>query len=357
MRIAFAIIIAFFIVLFSTPAFIRVAHIKNLFDDPNETRKLHKKSIPSMGGIMIFAGTLFAFLICMPAGDIGYIQYLIPGILVMFFIGIKDDIVGTAAVKKLIGHLIVAFIMTLMADIRITSLYGIFDVREIPDWASIALSIFTYVVVINSFNIIDGVDGLAGGIGCIASVAFGVWFLIVGSMVDAIIAFSLAGALLGFLRFNFHPASIFMGDSGSLTVGLIICVLAIRVIEYDFSALPQSVKFISKPIFAMAVLSYPLLDTLRIFIYRMIRGGSPFAADNNHIHHRLLKLGLNHAQTVGVIYLFNLILIAFTVFFTNSNTSLTFILLFLMVMLFMGILFLIPLKRSQQNTSDESSAP
>ena len=348
MRIAFAIMIAFFIVLLSTPAFIRVAHIKNLFDKPNESRKLHKKSIPSMGGIMIFAGTLFSFLICYPSENIGYIKYLIPSVLVMFFIGIKDDIIGTAAVKKLIGHLLVAFIMTLMADIRITSLYGIFEIREIPDWASIALTIFTYVVVVNAFNIIDGVDGLAGGIGCIASIAFGIWFIIVGSMVDAIIAFSLAGALLGFLRFNFHPANIFMGDSGSLTVGLIICVLAIRVIEYDFSSLPQSVKFISKPIFAMAVLSYPLLDTLRIFIYRMLRGNSPFTADNNHLHHRLLKLGLNHAQTVGVIYLFNLLLITYSVLYTNTNTSLTFIILSAIVLAFMGLLFIIPIKDKQE---------
>lgn len=352
MRIAFAIMISFFIVLFATPSFIRVAHIKHLFDDPNESRKLHKKSIPSMGGIMIFAGTLFSFLISMPSGDIGYIQYLVPCILVMFFIGIKDDIIGTAAVKKLIGHLLVAFIMTLMADIRITSLYGIFDIREIPDWASISLSIFTYVVVINSFNIIDGVDGLAGGVALIASVAFGVWFLLVGSMVDAIIAFSLAGALLGFLRFNFSPASIFMGDSGSLTVGLIICVLAIRVIEFDFSELPETVKFISKPIFAMAVLSYPLLDTLRIFIYRMIKGHSPFTADNNHIHHRLIKLGLNHTLTVVVIYLFNLLLIAFTVFFKGQDTSLTFFTLLTIVLGSIGILFLVPTKKNSKEPSE-----
>ena len=298
-----------------------------------------------MGGIMIFAGTLFSFLICYPSEDIGYIKYLIPSVLVMFFIGIKDDIIGTAAVKKLIGHLLVAFIMTLMADIRITSLYGIFEIREIPEWASISLTIFTYVVVVvNAFNIIDGVDGLAGGVGCIASIAFGIWFIIAGSIVDAIIAFSLAGALLGFLRFNFYPANIFMGDSGSLTVGLIICVLAIRVIEYDFSLLPPSMKFISKPIFAMAVLSYPLLDTLRIFIYRMLKGNSPFSADNNHIHHRLLKIGLNHAQTVGIIYIFNLILISFTVFYTNTNTSITFLLLAAIVIVFMAILFLIPIK-------------
>lgn len=339
-----AIMISFFIVLLSTPSFIKVARMKHLFDDPNDPRKLHTKSIPSMGGIMIFAGTVFSFMICYPSEDIGYVKYLIPGVLVMFFIGIKDDIIGTAAVKKLIGHLLVAFIMTLMAEIRITSLYGIFEIREIPEWASIALTIFTYVVVINAFNLIDGVDGLAGGVGCIASVAFGIWFLLAGSMVDAIIAFSLAGALLGFLRFNFYPANIFMGDSGSLTVGLIVCVLAIQVIEFDFSQVPESMKHISKPIFAMAVLSYPLIDTLRIFTIRIAKGISPFSPDSNHIHHRLLKLGLNHAKAVGVIYLFNVVLITYAVSVPLMNTSITFLIMAAIVFAFLGALFVIPTK-------------
>ena len=344
MEIALAIMISFFIVLLSTPSFIKVAQLKHLFDDPNESRKLHTKSIPSMGGVMIFAGTLFSFMICYPTDDIGYVKFLIPSILVMFFIGIKDDIIGTAAVKKLLGHLLVAFIMTLMADIRITSLYGIFEIREIPEWASIALTVFTYVVVINAFNLIDGVDGLAGGVGCIASVSFGIWFLLAGSMVDAIIAFALAGALLGFLRFNFYPANIFMGDSGSLTVGLIVCVLAIQVIEFDFSQVPEEMKHISKPIFAMAVLSYPLIDTFRVFTIRIAKGLSPFTADSNHIHHRLLKLGLNHAQTVGIIYLFNAILIAYAVIIPLMNTSITFLIMTVIVFAFLGTLFLIPAK-------------
>jgi UDP-N-acetylmuramyl pentapeptide phosphotransferase/UDP-N-acetylglucosamine-1-phosphate transferase len=345
MVIALSIIISFFIVLLATPSFIKVAELKNLFDEPGEARKLHTHRVPSMGGIMIFAGTLFSFLICYPSGDIGYIKYLIPAMLVMFFIGIKDDIIGTAAVKKLIGHLLVAFIMVLMAEIRITSLYGIFEIREIPEWASISLSIFTFVVVINAFNLIDGVDGLAGGVACIASVAFGIWFLLIGSQVDAIIAFALAGALLGFLRFNFYPANIFMGDSGSLVVGLIICTLAIRLIEFDLSAIPTNMMSISKPIFVMAALSYPLLDTFRIFIYRMIKGTSPFQADSNHIHHRLIKLGLNHAQTVGVIFLINACLIAYSVLVKGLNTSLVFIVLAVLVFMLLGILYLLPLKK------------
>ena len=351
MIVALSILVSFFIVLLSTPSFIKVAEIKNLFDEPNENRKLHARRTPSMGGIMIFAGTLFAFMICYPEEDISYIKFLIPSILVMFFIGIKDVIIGTAPVKKLIGHLLVAFIMVLMAEIRITSLYGIFEIREIPDWASISLSVFTYVVIINAFNLIDGVDGLAGGVGCIASVAFGIWFLLVGSTVDAIIAFSLAGALFGFLRYNFYPANIFMGDSGSLTVGLILCVLAIRMIEFDPGDIPSNLIRISKPIFAMTVLSYPLLDTLRIFLVRMARGTSPFTADKNHIHHRLLRLGLNHAQTVLVIYVFNILLILYAVFFTNLNANIKFLILAAIVLIVIGGLFLIPTKKEENSKS------
>lgn len=349
MAVTAAILISFFIVLFATPSFIKVAELKNLFDEPGDKRKLHKTRIPSMGGIMIFAGTMFAFFICYPSEDISYIKFLVPSILVLFFIGIKDDIIGTAPVKKLIGHLMVAFIMVLMAEIKITSLYGIFEIREIPDWASISLSIFTYVVIINAFNLIDGIDGLAGGVACIAAISFGVWFLILDCTADAIIAFSLAGALLGFLRFNFHPAKIFMGDSGSLIVGLIICVLAIRVIEYRPEITPDNLKWISKPVFAMAVLSYPLIDTFRIFMYRIFNGNSPFQADNNHIHHRLVKMGFSHSKLVAVVYVANAIVILSAILVKSLDTSIQFLIVSGVVMLFIAILYLIPIKREMSS--------
>lgn len=344
MTVAFAVFISFFIVLFATPSFIQVANLKNLFDEPSDARKLHTKSTPSMGGIMIFAGTLFSFFICFPSSELGYIKYLVPCILTMFFIGIKDDIIGTAPIKKLIGNVLVALLMVVVADIKIDSLYGLFGIREIPEWASIILSVFTYVVVINSFNLIDGVDGLAGGVGFIASVVFGIWFLLAGSMVDAILAFSLAGSLLGFLRYNFHPAAIFMGDSGSLTIGLIICVLAIRLISFETANLPSSLIYISKPLIVMSVLVYPLLDTFRIFIYRAINKTSPFQADSNHIHHRLLKLGLNHAKTVLVIYIFTALLTIAMVSLRLFDPSLEFFILISIVFCTLGLLYFIPVK-------------
>lgn len=313
---------AFFVVLLSTPALIRVSFMKELVDEPGDERKLHKVGIPTIGGIMIFAGTLFSYFLWYPFGDITEYQHLIHAIndfkyigasmLILFFIGVKDDIVGTAPVKKLAGHLIVAFILVVMAGIRLTSMHGIFGITEIPMWASILLSVFTYTVIVNAFNLIDGVDGLAAGIGAIVCIAYGVWFYLAGGIENACLSFALAGALVGFLIFNFAPAKIFMGDSGSLTIGLIVSVLSIKLIEFDNSELPLYMRDISKPVFVLAVLVYPMIDTLRIFIYRTVKGLSPFAPDKNHIHHRLLDHGFGHAGTVVVLYLFSLLIIGLT---------------------------------------------
>lgn len=309
--------------LLSTPALIKVSFLKELVDEPGDARKLHSVGIPTMGGIIIFAGTLFSYFLWYPFNDITEYQHLIRAIndfkfigasmLILFFVGVKDDFIGTAPVKKLAAHLIVAFILVMMADIRITSLHGIFGIREISLPASILLSVFTYTVIVNAFNLIDGVDGLAAGIGSVVCIAFGTWFYLAGGIENACLAFALGGALIGFLVFNFSPAKIFMGDSGSLTIGLIISVLSIKLIEFDNAELPIYLKEISNPIFVLAVLVYPLLDTLRIFIYRTVRGVSPFSPDKNHIHHRLLDIGLNHSGTVVILYLYNILIIGMAV--------------------------------------------
>jgi len=310
--ILLAFITALVVSVLSTPALIKVAYLKRLVDEPGEERKLHFRRIPTIGGIIIFAGTLFSFLMWYPfeeISDMGQLgralkdfKYIGATMILLFFIGIKDDIIGTAPVKKLVGHLIVAFILVIMGDIQITSMYGIFGIEELPEWGSIFLSILTYTAIVNAINLIDGVDGLAGGVGLIASVAMGIWFYMAGANEHAVLAFALSGSLIGFLVFNFSPAKIFMGDSGSLTIGLILSILAIKLIEFPVERLPNDLLGVSKPVFAMAALVYPLTDTLRIFIYRLSRGLSPFAADRNHIHHRLLDLGLGHRKTALLIY-------------------------------------------------------
>ncbi len=331
-------ITSFFVVYTSTPPLIKVARLKNLIDEPGEERKLHKRRIPTIGGIIIFAATIFSFAIWFPseqfedAADLRHamsdFKYLVATILILFFVGIKDDIIGTAAIKKLVANIFVALILVLMADIRLTSLHGIFGILEIPFWASVFISLLTYIVIINSFNLIDGVDGLASGIGLIVALAYGFWFLMAGNLSMACLSFSLAGALLSFLIYNFSPARIFMGDSGSLTIGLIIAILTIKLIESDRAQINSILLTeVSKPVYAIAVLIFPLFDTLRIFIYRTARGNSPFEADRNHIHHRLLDLGLSHPGTVMTLYAANIFMILLAVLMKDLDSSISLILL------------------------------
>jgi len=257
---------SFLVVLLSTPALINVAVKKMLVDEPDDKRKLHKASIPSVGGIIIFAATLFSYALWFPSAGQGEqtvinsdLKYIVATLLILFFVGIKDDIIGTSPVKKLLAHFIVGLILVTMADIRLTSMHGLFGIQELPEWASVFLSLFTFIVISNSFNLIDGIDGLAAGIGLITCVAFGIWFFIAGELTYASLAFALAGSLLAFLIFNFYPAKIFMGDSGALIIGLIVSILAIKMIEFPRNHLPPDLMGLSKPVFASGVLEVYLL--------------------------------------------------------------------------------------------------
>ena len=180
-------------------------------------------------------------------------KYLVACLFILFFVGLKDDITGVSPLKKLGIHLIVAYIMVVMADIRITQFWGLFGFDEIPYWLSISFTVFVYIVIVNAVNLIDGVDGLAGGVGLISSLAFAVWFYLTGDAPLALLAVALGGSLLGFLVFNFNPARIFMGDSGSLVIGIVLCVLAIKLIEFPKDRMPDIVIGVSKPVVAMAV--------------------------------------------------------------------------------------------------------
>jgi len=312
------------VVMIAMPSLIKVAKIKHLVDEPSEDRKVHRKRIPTIGGVLIFAGTILAFSLWFPTHNIGKafslteavhdFQYVIACMFILFFVGTKDDIIGFSPTKKLVAHLIVGTILVFLADFRIMSLHGIFGLDgTLPFWVSALFSIFVYIVIVNAINLIDGVDGLAAGVGLIACFAFAIWNFGIGHMPFAILAISLAGALVGFLFFNFNPAKIFMGDSGSLTIGLIMYVLAVGMIEHDGSGVSGVFSRVSRPVLAMAILSYPLLDTLRVFVLRAVKGRSPFSADSNHLHHHLLSFKIGHKKTVFLVYLFSLLMISLAV--------------------------------------------
>src|SRR5258708_8125980 len=279
--------VSFIVTFLAIPIVLQIAEEKKLFDVPDE-RKIHKVPVPSLGGVGIFGGFLLASLLSISAYQNPEFQYFFAAAIVIVFIGLKDDGIVLSATKKFMGQVIAASILIHLAGIRITSMHGLFGFYEVSEGFSIALSYLTIIVVMNSFNLIDGVDGLAATLGLLTMLLFGGYFYAVGMAAYSLLAFAMGGSLLAFLIFNHHPAKIFMGDSGSLMIGLVNAILVIKFITVADS---QSVIFPIQSAAAVgfSILMIPLLDTLRVFSIRIFNGRSPFTPDKNHIHHLLLS--------------------------------------------------------------------
>lgn len=348
-------------VLLATPSLIKVAKMKRLVDEPSEDRKHHRASVPTIGGIILFAACIFSYALWFPWDNIGYFgsphqfsesvkefKFLIAAAILIFFIGVKDDIIGVAPVKKLVGHIVVGFILVMMADIRITGLHGVFGIDEIPYYASVLLSVFTYVVIVNAFNLIDGSDGLAAGIGFVSSCFFGSWFYLTYQFDLSLLAFVLAGSLLAFLIFNFSPARIFMGDSGSLFIGAFTFVMALKCIETNAFLLPAVIEGMSAPVYTMAVLAYPLIDTLRVFTIRLSNGFSPFIADRNHIHHNMIDRGLTHAKTALILYALSIATPLISLLFAQTTPTVSFFAMFAISVILFHIFLLFRTKKNDE---------
>ncbi|MBK8953107.1 MAG: undecaprenyl/decaprenyl-phosphate alpha-N-acetylglucosaminyl 1-phosphate transferase [Chitinophagaceae bacterium] len=285
--------VSFIISFLAIPIVIQIAEAKKLYDIPDE-RKLHTKKIASLGGIGIFAGFIIASLLSIQGQLNPEFQYFFAAAFVIFFLGLKDDIVVLSASKKFIGQLLAASIIIHLGDIRLDSMYGVLGIEELPQAFGLALSYLTIIVVINSFNLIDGVDGLAASLGVLSMVVFGTYFFAIDYQAYALFAYAMAGSLAAFLIFNHHPAKIFMGDSGSLMIGMVNAILVIKFINVahdPFVAIPVN----SSVAIGFSVLIVPLLDTLRVFSVRILNGKSPFTPDRNHVHHLLIDRGLSHA--------------------------------------------------------------
>lgn len=306
----------------SIPVIIRVAALKHLMDEPDEERKFHSIRTPTLGGIAIFAGTLFAFSSFSDYVHASKISFMIPALVLLFFAGVKDDILILSPVKKLFVQAICSALITIFGNIRLSSLWGMFGITEISPLLGTLLTFVMIVGFINAFNLIDGVNGLASGLGFIACILFGTWFQETGAQTYAILAFSLAGALLGFLYFNFGHAKIFMGDTGSMIIGFIVSILAIKFIENNrLPGVENSLLYVkAAPGVALSVVIIPLFDMTRVFFYRIKKGRSPFSADRNHLHHYLLDMDLSHIQVSIIFYLLELSLITLSFFLKEMRS-------------------------------------
>lgn len=326
-----ALIVSFSLVMAAIPPVIRVSRAKKLFDEIND-RKVHRQVVPALGGVAIFLAVTISSMVVTLGHPMYNSQVIVAGMVLLFFIGLKDDIMVLSARAKFGVQFIVAALVVVIGNYRIYSLQGMLGIYEIPWVASVLFSMLLLLTLVNAYNLIDGIDGLNAGLGTLGSLVLGTWFYLNGFIAISVMSFSLAGALAGFLRYNMFSSSnkIFMGDSGSLIVGLLMGIQVFRFLEINGS--PGVVFAVSAgPVMAIAIVIIPLLDLVRVFTLRVLQGKSPFYADNNHIHHQLLLFFRHHYQVTLLLLGTNagFILLAYLLGTTSVNVNYQFFLVLL----------------------------
>jgi len=316
-----AAITSFVISFLIVPVIIKYSLKRNLVDIPGR-RKIHKKVTPSMGGIAIFCGFFISSLIWLDLQYWGEIKFILVALFVIFFIGVRDDLVPLRALVKLLGQIMATCLLIFLFDLRFKSLYGLFGIYDLSDVVSYVLTIVTVIAITNSFNLIDGLDGLAGTIACIALTCFGAWFFFVGDQIFAIFSFTMLGAILAFLIFNWEPSEVFMGDTGALVIGMTLAILVVHFIETNYNLPTENVyKFNASIATAACFIMTPLVDTSRIIILRLMKRQSPFKPDKSHIHHAIMRLGKSHSQTTIILGVTQAFFVFIAIIFKNLAES------------------------------------
>ncbi|MGB5355850.1 MAG: MraY family glycosyltransferase [Eudoraea sp.] len=334
------------------PVIIYTVRAKNLMDEPGD-RSAHSRKTPTLGGVGVFAAfvvslILFGVVVGLERPDLVKLLSLVLATIILIFLGIKDDLIALAARKKFLGQLISTGIVIFLTDVRITSFEGLLGIGELSYFASVLFTVFVFILVINAFNLIDGIDGLAGAIGIIASISFGLFFLLNSDFLMVLVSFSLIGAISAFLRYNLSGTQkLFMGDSGSMVIGYLLAYQGIRFLELNLSG-SSTFTINNGPVMLLAVLSFPLLDTLRVFVIRARERRSPFDADRNHIHHRLLSLGFSHKQATIMLSIVSVLAIELAYLFKDLEINLQLFIVTLIIPLIYYLLFNVT--RVRENT-------
>lgn len=297
--------------LYAVKKIIFIARERKIFDVPDNVRKIHGEEIPSLGGIGVFVGYIATIPYFIQHAGTGW-EVIITSTVILFFTGIYDDLMNMRPSKKLLAQFIAAFLTVKFADMRIVSLYGCMGIDTLPYWVSVGLTTFCCTFFINVFNFIDGIDGLAGMLAVLYCGVLGLLFIQTGHSMEACISFSLLGATIGLLYYNYSPARIYMGDTGSMLSGFTIFILSIFYVRFMWTT-PIVLKASSAFMLAVAILFYPVFDALRVFILRAKNGISPLKADRRHLHYYLLDSGMSHAATAWLITGINALTIALAV--------------------------------------------
>ncbi len=312
-------ITSFILAFVLTPVLIEELTRKKVLD-VGRGRKIHKGFVPSMGGIVIFAGFIFACLVWIPFSQLSVYRYFFAAVGILFITGVRDDMIPLRSRDKFIIQIISAVIVAWgggLYGIRITSFYGLFGIEEIPIWLSYVLTVLTIVTITNAFNLIDGIDGLAGSIGLTAIIGVILWSFLIENQntldmsTFRLVLLAVLGGVLAFLCYNWHPASIFMGDTGSLFLGFLLAISTIKFMENNY-ALPMDnpYKLTATITSGIMLVFLPIFDTVRISLLRIRQGKSPFHPDKLHIHHVVFRMGFNHAKVTIILSTFNLLMMA-----------------------------------------------
>lgn len=309
------------------PQILLIAFRKNLFDDV-DPRKVHKGAVPRLGGIAFFPSILFSMALVVGAGiktnsweylpcletSLSPMYLMICAVLLMFLVGMADDLIGVRYGAKFVMQILASFFV-IMSGMTIDNFYGLFWLHELPAAVGWVFTSFAIVYVVNSINLIDGIDGLASGLSTVAFIFYAVIFFFSGEYVYSMLASASAGTLLPFFYYNVFgnagkQKKIFMGDTGALTTGMIMAFCSIAVLHLDVP--DYSVTF-NPVVIAISPLIIPCFDVVRVSLHRMIQHRNPFLPDKCHIHHKLLALGMRQGAALCLIMAFSMLFILFNV--------------------------------------------
>jgi UDP-GlcNAc:undecaprenyl-phosphate GlcNAc-1-phosphate transferase len=337
--IGVSVLFTFLTTAIAIPSIVRVSKVKGLMAHPNG-RTSHTDPTPNLGGVAIFAGVIISSVLFTGIPTAHELKYVIAGMLILFFWGLKDDLHPMVAYKKFVGQFIAIMFILVPGDFHLSSLHGLFGIEELSYAVSLPLTFILFLALINSFNLIDGIDGLASGVGIITSLFFGIGFLLNHHMSYAIMSFILASSLIAFFYYNVFGKTnkIFLGDTGSMLIGYLLAIFAVRFLNFEQG---QTVfdEDLSTPAVILCVLILPLFDTARVFVLRIVRGKSPFKADRSHLHHRLLDISGSHIKATSIILFVNLLFIGIALIFRNIGNEL----LLLIALVLASLLSFIPI--------------
>lgn len=279
------------------PKLVKIAVTKSIVDNPN-ARRLNKYPVPVLGGMGVFVGVLGATCIASYLNGLEGSFCVFAAASMMLYTGLIDDILGMKAIHKLILQIAAVAILVIIGGYELNNLHGLWGVWGIPQWLSLPLTFVACVGLINGINLIDGVDGLSSGFGILTSLICGILFFMNGDTAYSVLCFSILGSLIPFFMHNVfgRKFKMFMGDSGSLVLGLLFSVVIMRLDQTG--GVPTIEGVVS---FILAVFALPIFDTIRVMIARMMKGKSPFSPDKTHLHHLFIDLGYSHVACTMIV--------------------------------------------------------